>query len=204
MCIHEQTAAASHTPHPRSFVSAIAHVFAVLVSDEVLFSCSICHRQYGPLSVHARCYERSIPAPTLSVEGGHASSLPTMLRINLRSVLASSEFDATLTMEMIDKDEFGTVETFLVLDSVPFDMIPLAFIQVGTPPLVEVMQVAAVNATTSVTVIRAMRQTKMLVHPVGSPVKVLDISRCDALRQANRTNGERVLRLSARPANNAH
>ena len=80
-----------------------------------------------------------------------------MLRINLRSVLASSEFDATLTMEMIDKDEFGTVETFLVLDSVPFDMIPLAFIQVGTPPLVEVMQVAAVNATTSVTVIRAMR-----------------------------------------------
>ena len=176
MCIHEQTAAASHTPHPRSFVSAIAHVFAVLVSDEVVFSCSICHRQYGPLSVHARCYERSIPAPTLSVEGGHASSLPTMLRINLRSVLASSEFDATLTME----------------------------IQVGTPPLVEVMQVAAVNATTSVTVIRAMRQTKMLVHPVGSPVKVLDISRCDALRQANRTNGERALRLSARPANNAH
>ena len=123
---------------PRSFLPAIGHVFAVLVSDEVVFSCSICHRQYGPLSVHARCYERSIPAPTLSVEGGHASSLPTMLRINLRSVLASSEFDATLTMEMIDKDEFGTVETFLVLDSVPFDMIPLAFIQVGTPPLVEV------------------------------------------------------------------
>ena len=88
---------------------------------------------------------------------------------------------------MIDRDVEGTIETFLVLTAVQFDMIPLAFIAVGEAPF-EVMQVVAINSTEALTVKRGMRQSKMRKHPPGSPVRVLDISHCDVVRQPNRSN----------------
>ena len=99
----------------------------------------VCHREYGPLSVWLRCFEQSIPGPTLSLEAGAAVTLPATLRLNLRNTLDSSEYSTTVADEMIAKDDFGKVETFLSLAYVPFDFVPLAYIRVHN----EVMQVCS-------------------------------------------------------------
>ena len=63
----------------------------------------ICHIEFGPLTVHSRCFEQSIPGPTLSIQAASASSLPATLRVNLQNQLDSSEFSAKIKQEMIDK-----------------------------------------------------------------------------------------------------
>ena len=87
---------------------------------------------------------------------------------------------------MMDKDDYGNVETYLALNYVPFDMVPLAFIEVGIAPQSEIMQVIDINSTNTITVERGMRGSRMLVHVPGSPVQVVDVSLCDVLRQVTK------------------
>lgn len=87
---------------------------------------------------------------------------------------------------MLDKDDYGNAETYLALNYVPFDMVPLAFIEVGVAPQSEIMQVVDINSTNTITVERGMRGSRMLVHVPGSPVQVVDMSLCDVLRQVTR------------------
>ena len=148
----------------------------------------ICPLDFGPLSVYSRCFERSVPGPTLVLEPGHSVALPTTLRINLKSSLDSAEFSARVITEMLDKDDYGNVETYLALNYVPFDMVPKAFIEVGQAPQSEIMQVVDINSTNTLTVERGARGSKIRVHVPGAIAKVVDMSLCDVMRQPNRTN----------------
>ena len=90
--------------------------------------------------------------------------------------------------EMLDKDDYGNVETYLALNYVPFDMVPKAFIEVGDAPESEIMQVVDINSTNAVTVERGVRGSKTRVHVPGAIAKVIDMSLSDVMRQPNRTN----------------